>query len=727
MTYRRSIRTTFWSALCVSAVGYTPLSAQGASSDVQSLQLEEIIVTAQRREETSQKVPVAVAAFSEDWLRDAGISSNEQLSLLAPSLVYQSTAAGGAPFLRGVGTTFTGAPTEPPVGMYLDGFYNPTFESALMNFANVERVEVLRGPQGTLFGRNTTGGVVQVITKTPSKEPNVFLELGYANYEKKTASFYGSAGVGPIAADLSVYYVEHDGYGRNLTNGLETNFNEQYAVRSKWLWEITETTKATLVFDFSHQESDIGNSFNVKSGEIDALGRPRRGSIYDAFFSYDLSNGRGADSTTESSGAGLNITHEFDFASLVSMTSYRLTETSYFADIDASEFDLANVFVDTGDNADMITQELQLVSAPSSPFSWIAGAYYMNSTGTAAPFDIYGPVFAGPPLGGGFRINAEATTESMAVFGQATVPVADRLRATAGLRHTWDEQTIEGSQMAFAGFPLIAPLEQSEQWSEFTWRLALDYDVTDNVLAYVSYNRGYKSGAFSFTALAEPPVDPEELDAYEVGLKSDLLDKRLRFNINAYYYDYKDIQVEAIVDGLPGTFNAAAATVVGVETDIAFAVTQGLTLTAAGAWMPKAEYDQFVGASLAVPLPDGGNADGFGDASGNRMIFTPHFAGNVGANLKQQIGIGELTFSANYAYNRGFFFDFGNYQPHDEFSVLNARVSLQLADSGFEVAIFGNNLLEEEYYSNVIAYPFATSGAPGAPQTYGATVSFRFQ
>ncbi|MEQ6335742.1 TonB-dependent receptor domain-containing protein [Sphingobium sp. MK2] len=465
--------------------------------------IQDIIVTAQRREQALQDVPLAISAFNADTLERVGVNSVAELVYLSPGLVYQGGDNSASPYLRGVGTTSTQSSGEPPLAMYVDGFYYPAFESALLNFSNISSIAVLRGPQGTLFGRNVTAGLIQVTTKDPTAKPSGNFELRYGNFNHVTASGYFASGITDnLAADISVYYLKHDGWGRNLVNGEDASRSDQIALRSKWVFNPGPDTQISLMLDYSVGKGDIGSSTNALPGFLDATGSARPGDQFDA-----IRNLSTADNKVVSKGAGLKIEHDLGFAKIRSLTSHRVMDNRFAIDGDASPLNLINANVPN--HSEYTMQELQLVSGAGSSFEWILGAFYQDSTGGSGrePFTISGDVFP-PFLGGGFANNAQTDSESWAVYAQSTVKLAPGLRGTIGLRYTDDSQRITGNEFALAGFPLGPDVDQSDSWNQVTWRLALDYDFSDDVLGYISYNRGYKAGRFDFIGLRDPAVNP---------------------------------------------------------------------------------------------------------------------------------------------------------------------------------------------------------------------------
>lgn len=696
-------------ALCVNSIG----DAFAQTTPSQAVALEEVVVTAQKREESSQDVPVAISAFSANMLENGGIRTSEDLGLLVPSLVFNSTQNGGSMYMRGIGTKDTQPSGEPLVAMYVDGFYYQSFEAGLFNFSNIERIEILRGPQGTLYGRNATAGLVHLITRDPTDGNALNLELGVGNYNKRTVNLYGAAGLSEtLAADLSVYHEKHDGWGDNLTTGEETNHRDNFALRSKWVWDASDTTRATLAYDYSRLEGDIGNSGYLAPGTVAADGSVLDYSPYDTTRDVSAS---GANS--DSWGVGIKIEHDLGWAAFNSLTSYRQQESFFTVDPDNTGARTVGVYINSVTDAFM--QELQLISEVGEKFDWSTGLFYQYAGGGPTPISVILHFLNDTPLYEG-RV-ASAYTASLAAYFQGTWHLTNKLNTTFGLRYTQDKQERE---VAGGGLNYS---KDSETWREPTYRLSLDYAFSEAAMGYVSYNRGYKNGRFSVTAVTAPPVDPEIVDSYEIGMKSQWFDNRARLNANVFYSDYQNLQVEVVVppNPVPETINAAAATIVGLEIDAQALVTDNLSFTAGLTYLAKSEYDSFEGAQVVIPAESGlGNQTVTMDLSGADLRFSPELVYTIGANYSIQTQAGNWNFNLNFRHSDDYLVE--DALISTGYDVLNTSLGWTSPSERWGVKLWANNLTDELYNLGSNQDGFAYTLMPAAPRTYGVNFSFNF-
>ena len=361
-------------------------SAQAAASasvtPASGVELQEVIVTAERRDESSQSVPISVSVITGDGALNSGITTSEELPLAVPGLQMDLDGIGLSPFLRGVGSSFYAPSAESSVAIYMDGGYLPS-EAALFNLNNIDRVEVLKGPQGTLFGRNATGGVIQVITKEPSSEPSADLSVGYGNYQTSLLNFYGTTGVAAgLATDMAVYADDNpSGWGRNLFNADQDYTYENIDVRNTWLWQSRNGARESNSHWITRTlTNEAGLGFKPVPGTVTVAG-----TTYPGFYDTD-SNPAGCRTVMHQGGALLQVSQDLQFATFKSISTYRELRPNFFFDQDASPLPIANLQVHDPDNS--ITQELQLIAPEPSKLQWIGGFFYYHDVGGFAPLDI---------------------------------------------------------------------------------------------------------------------------------------------------------------------------------------------------------------------------------------------------------------------------------------------------------------------------------------------------
>ena len=677
--------------------------------------LGDIVVTAQRRAQALQSVPISVQAFTGEKLDASGIMNTADLALITPGLVVARGVGLSSPFLRGIGSSSNGPGVESPVATYVDGVYYGSKADAMSSLANVERVEVLKGPQGTLFGRNATGGLIQIITRDPSSTPGMNARVGYANYETVMASGYVTGGLAEnVAADLAVDYLDQGkGWGYNTTTGNDVNLTNSFLARAKLLIRPSDDTKIVVAGDYSERDSDVGASVRFLDGVIPAGGQPYTGPRYgvqnnvDQFF---RSKARGASAT---------LTHDFRDITFTSITAYRRTNYTLALDSDASP--APTLRFDSSVRERQFSQELQLSGGSPSSLEWTAGLFYFDGNGHQTIS--FAGIF--------YRdLAATQTTRSYAAYAQLTYPVMENTRLTLGARYNAEKRTLSGQQFNLTANGTVlstvtVPPGTDAKFNKLTWRVALEHDLADDVLGYASYNRGFRSGGFNPSGLTTPPFRPEVLDAFELGLKSSLLDRRLRLNLAAFYYDFKDIQLSQFALGVQTVRNAAQAELYGVDLDMEALLTSQLRLTGSFEYL-KSKYKSFPGAAIAAPLPGGGNVITIGDASGNDLIRAPRFT--VSAALDYSLPLNADTsadFNVTYSYNDGYFGEPDNLLFQPSFSLVNARATLNFGDR-HKISIWGRNLTDKYYTTILNAATVGSVGSPGEPRTYGLTFETRF-
>lgn len=680
--------------------------------------LEEIVVTAQRRAENLQKVPIAVTALNSDQLKASGIANTRDLTAVVPGLVVGDQAGLVQPAIRGVTTTSGGAGIENSVATYIDGVYIASIPGSLVNLGDTERVEVLRGPQGTLFGRNATGGLINVITKDPGREPTGDFTIGYGNYETLTGSMYLSLPVTENLGASIAFNGTHmgDGYGTNLNTGRDTNkIKRDISLRNKWMLDLG-ATKARLSFDYSNQNS----SFTLVDAFRDRpifYGTKREGSAWDIDQTIDPYH------ALKSAGVNLRVEHDLGALDVVSISSYRGMNFLQFFDFDTGPLPAVTIRYQNNDR--QFSQELQLQKS-SGQFKWVIGGFFFHSTSRFTP---YVQSRDTPLAKGSTVIDSRISADSLAAFGQGSYTLDSGTEFTVGLRYTTEKRGVTGQQETFgaAGQSLglsYAPVDASKRFNKLTWRLAVSQQLGNSSMLYASYNRGFKAGSFNGQAPNLPAFNPEVLDAYELGLKTDLLDRRLRVNVAGFYYDYKDIQVRTFVNGTSRIYNGAKSRQYGVDIDLTAALSNRLTLSSAIELMHH-RFVSFDSAVLSTPQPNGSNVLAPGSAKGNRLPFASDWTASIGAHYKLPISNGNVTFNGDYTYNDGYFSEPDNVLRQPKFGMWNGSIVWN-SDAGYSLSVWGKNLTNTKVLSLIATTPTSTLAAYQAPRTYGATLGYKF-
>lgn len=650
--------------------------------------VEEVVVTAQRREQRSQDVPISVTALTADSMQAMGISGTNDLAMSVPGLELGRQNIAIAPFIRGIGNKSTAPGEEAAVALYIDGVYMPTLTAGLFELENVERVEVLKGPQGTLFGRNATAGVIQVITRDPQEKFSADMHAGYANYDTFNAGLYATTSIAPrVRTDISLYGSEQsEGWGKNLNTGNDVFLGYEYSARSKWIVDLSESTELKLSFDYGKAKPNTPPAYHPLPGRILTSGVPSFAGSTPYFDFYDVSETRDVYATTRQWGSNAQLRHSFDAFDFVSITSYRDAETHWFFDQDGGP---APVVTPTStETAQTWTQELQLLSQKGRALEWIVGAYYFHNDAAYDPLQLAGTALP-------FVIDryTDMKAESYAGFAQGTANVAAATKLTLGVRYTHDTRDIDGFDLRNGVLAPTTVRSQTASFDKLTWRASLDHRFSDEFMAYIADTRGFKSGVFSAVAYTDPPAKPETLDTYELGFKSDLLDRRVRLNGAIFYNDFKDVQVQSQVVGGIKLNNAAKARTYGIDLDAETRL-DNLTVRLAMTYL-NGEYKAFPGASFYTRNDVRTVAQGTGDATGRDTIHTPPFTLSLSGNYKIPATIGEFILAASYSYNDGYFFDPQNAVSQSSYQLLNASVAYATPSGRWGARVWAKNLTDE--------------------------------
>ncbi|MDB6091711.1 MAG: hypothetical protein JWN85_4495 [Gammaproteobacteria bacterium] len=689
------------SGLILSALLMQTVHAQEAA------QLEQVTVTAQKRTERLQDVPIADSAISAADALNRGVTDTTALQMAVPGLVINHTANEGNIFIRGVGTNLFGPSSEQTVAVYVDGVYMPSPEANLFSFNNIDRVEVLKGPQGTLFGRNTTGGVVQIITRDPSQSVSGDVSLGYANFDTVSAQGYVTGGLTEnLAADLAVMYDNQGkGWGSNFTTGRQNGImaKDNYALRSKWKFSPSESTIIRVLVDYSRQYSKF--DYQLVPGIVSPVdGKSRYPGPYNAL--GDLNDFE----LVKEKGASLQIEQDAQVVRIVNILAYRHTRVGYVLDQDDTPVVAADLSLPS--LAHNWSEELQVYSPDSSRIKWMLGGFYFDA------FAAYTPV----NIDDGFVvIDDRQITRSKAGFGQATFPILDGTNLTLGARYTSEDQDFSGS--TFLNGTDLGTFTSSQSFSKTTWRAALDHHFSQDIMGYISANRGFKSGGYNMITVAGTnSFLPEVLDAYEVGVKSEWLDHRIRVNAAAFLYNYKDIQIEVPIQGGTTTVNGPKARIKGIEAEIQAKPLEQLTLTGGITYL-DGKYTDYPDALAIGPLGQSGSVN----ATGNHTVASPKVTANAAAAYLFTLPAGKIEPTVNISYDDGFFFYADNRLAQPSYWLLNTSLTWYSTDDKWSVRAWGKNLNNAVYYagrSEQGGLGDAQRQAP--PRTYGVTFRVKF-
>jgi len=718
-------------AIVLSLVTFTLPPLPAAAQDEQAI--EEVIVTATRKETTLTDTPAAISALAAEELGLGAVEDVGDLQYRIPNLSVANQFGVNRAFIRGIGLTSIELGADGAVAFHVDGAIIARPAAQLASYFDLERVEVLRGPQGTLYGRGATAGAINVVTRKPTE---VFSGNGSI-----TAGNYGlvaaEGGIsGPMVEDklffrLAAKTVDRDGYGENLFTGTEINTRDHQAFRGTLEWRPADELEITVSGDY-YEEDDTNYAYQFFGPTtIDPLFGQLLGgqTIFDAVANpdpWDIYSDVDPKNDREGKGAVANIRWERGKWSLRSITSYRDFYRQNVADLDSTSFDAFGRITYTEDS-ETLSQEL-LVTYAEDNWDLLFGAMYFEEDlfgSTFVPLNNIELIVPGALPGGTFDQKGTVDIEALGLFVQGTYNFTDRLSATLGVRYSEEDRDHVGSFTFSALGILGVPTDKSDSWDAVTPKLVVDYQLTPTTMIYGNIERGFKSGVINIGAI-NPAVDPEFVWNYEVGVKTQLMDNRVQLAASAFYYDYTDLQVGRVDEtSTPITENAAEARNTGLEIEGNAVLTDALSVDFYATYL-NAEFDEF---DTFEPNRPG---EGEKDLSGNTLPNAPELTWFIGANYTVPLAGGDLRFRGEISWVDDIYFtEFNNEDAFQEsYAMTNASVRYTPASGAWNIEVWGKNLGDEDIKANnIVAAPlfaFPQVGALYPPRTYGATISVNF-
>jgi iron complex outermembrane receptor protein len=700
-----STKVTLLSATAVSFLLHVyPVAAQSTVSENDqdsnsNSTLEEVLVTAQKRSERLLDVPMSLTALSEAQLRSAAISSSLELGQVVPGLLLTNIGTGLTPAIRGVSSSGTSVGDAANVAIYVDDVEMGDTLAGYFDLPDIERIEVLKGPQGTLFGRNATGGAIRMVTRAPQfeREGKINVDYGFAWKEKRLSAFFTGPINDTVAYSFSAAVKEGDGYiiGSGPNEGLRFGGPDNFIYRGKLLFKPSDTFQMTIAADTSRMDNDAAATPAAKGQNP----FPFPGVVPNTAGFY--AGGTTPMQLVESDNVILDATWNLsNDLTMRSITGYRKHLLTYQVDIDRT----SGPFVGFDLNARQknFSQEFNLFGPSDADVTWMAGAYYYSSDAGNDYFRVYlGDAPAGL-LYTAFATDMDAS--SFAGFADVTWHLSEQLNITLGARYTQETKEYRWRDVyLLTGAPLLSATNK-KTWNSPTFRAVARYDLSDDSNVYASLSNGFKSGVFNALAKATNPVEPEEIDALELGLKRRLSNgMTVAAAVYAYNYDQLQVQAQSLQGGalILTLSNAASAEIRGVEFSIDGNLTDHLSFSAGANWMPTAEYTDYKTAQVTVPIT--GSEPIIGqqivpyDASGSRLIKAPDWLVNLRLTYATQVKGGEFAATINEGYSSKF-----NWQPGDltfspSRSMINARLSWTDPTGRYTYSWWGTNLADESY------------------------------
>ena len=712
--------------VCAAGLSEQPAWSQPIAGPAKSI---DIIVTAQRRPELSQHVPISLTAKTGEQLEQAQATEMSSLGKIVPSLNMTRTGAFTQPYIRGIGKRST-LGVENSVATYVDGVYLASSISALVDLHGVERVEILNGPQGTLFGRNATGGVIQIATRDPSPELSGEAELHVGTYQYARGDLYLTGGNERLAANLDMSLSHNGGYGTNIFSGKKSQGEIDHSLvgRSKLVWRPTQMLNITLAGDYQDIDQDF--SYRTVAG-FPGIGHPRVQDFRDG--DQDRSNRH----RFRYGGGSARLDADLGGATLMSLSALRALNGR--SDVDSDRGPLPLLSASPEVEQEQFSQEFQLQSHQASRLKWVGGLYFIRIDERYDPTNfIYGGSYSAR-LGGRLSqtLFSRGTASSYAAYAQGTLPIGQSTRLTLGARYTIEQRTVRanGEQTydnapfirPIPGLPLLTdePFRSSSTFRKLTWRGSLDRDFSAGTMGYLSVSRGFQSGGWNLQTPQNAPFGPETLDDLEAGLKFTDHSGRLSADLNAFYYDYSDIQVSAITPIGASTTNAASAEAYGLELQLAAQLGDETDLSAGVQWLVT-RYRAFPNALCTNFDPDAVDPllPFSCDATGNRFPYAPKLKFNIGADRDIPLGkSGALTLSANLAYNSGYFAEADNVVRQNAFATLDLSAEWRPIRTGLSVRLWVSNLNDARYFASLATMPtVGVFQSPAAPRRFGASI-----
>ena len=741
---------------------------QGAMAQDEAMVIEEIVVTAQKRAQSLQDIPLAVTVFTGDVLREDDIISLQDLGNRTPGLLFSAFSVGQPEItIRGVGTKEDGAAASDSTIVSIDDVYIAARTAQVFDIFDLERIEVLRGPQGTLYGKNSIGGSINFVTTIPDENTRIRLRQTFASYGRiDTGGLVSGQISNNVFGKFSFSRRSHDGYIRNILVDEQQGEINTFAYRA--MLRVTPSDNLEMIFSFDSADDDLGQTNREPVGSAGPLHdgphasnpiavNEALGGAADPFDS--LADVEGF-TDREVRGYSIKINYDMGWATLTSISSFResdfdwledsegLPPSTVFSDLTGSSgnpgitltappetgfaFDVSDAAIET---TEQITQEFRLTSPGENRLTWVAGLFFsheeIDRTETFFFPSLGGPGLDAPSLSESVQSN---NSESFAVYGQGSYAVLDNVTVTGGVRFSYEKKDIGIGANIITGLGLLLQdfpfTKASEDWDNVTGRLAVDWQALDDVMLYASFSTGFKSGGFTGSASTAvrgtTPFSPEHARNYEIGVKSRLLERRVLFNATAFFNDLSDLQVTRFFqpfDGLFGEFiteNAGSAEVFGLEIEAVALITDNLEVGGNYAYL-DAEFTSFTGTPSIT---------GTGDFTGNRLRLSPKHTASLYARLTWDLAFGQLAAKVNYRYQSLAFLDPNNNAITliPSYDIWDIRLAFTSADGRWEIAGFIKNLGDEKYRTHV----FSQRGSRiafalfGEPRTGGVTISLNY-
>ncbi len=706
---------------------------------------DEIVVTARKRQEQSHQVPIAITAFGREQLQSPLLEDISNLGDLAPNVDFNWTAPfsgssnAASVFIRGVGQNDFLLTTDPGVGIYLDGVYISRSVGGVLELTDIERVEVLRGPQGTLFGKNSIGGAIQVISRKPSEAFQGEIQATTGDYRRRDLVVSAEGRVmDNMQGRISVSSDARDGYVERLSDGTELGDIDRQSAKAVIAYQPSDRSEWLLSLDHTKQRQEAiaqtllevtPMTFTPHRDLFNAL-VASPDSPYDDRWLTGNTDENHQDGPSQDdlnvSGASLSLEHDFDWGTLTAISGYRRMSAVYARDSDASPYDYAHST--NRDSHKQFSQEFRVQGiALEDKLNWLAGVYYSREHGiNQTEAILWSGLYAATGialLDSDFDVNNDIRTRSGAVFSQISYAITEQLSATAGLRVTREKKAFSvNNRKINSGEQVVGPATVDDEWTNSSPMVSLDYRWTPTLMSYLSYSRGFKSGGFNGRQIFPGPVDrfdPEFAATTELGLKALLWDGRVNIQASLFDTDYEDMQFTVLDAGvIPVINNAAEAGIKGGELELALTGVNGFSARAGIGYL-DARYESLDPGVIITEDMD--------------LVRVPRW--NVHADLSYSWGLdnaGVIRLAGNANYKSKVYHDPTNVETiaQDGLTLVNASLDWRSRDEAWGVGVFVTNLTDKRYFVSG-ASELASLGISEAnyarEREWGLQVNYKFK
>jgi iron complex outermembrane receptor protein len=684
----------------------------------------DIVVTATRREQRLQDVPAAISVASGAQLDRLHIASVSDLTTITPGLTFSTAAYIPEPTIRGIGSRGVGVGDEGTVPIYVDGVYQSFPGAANLQFNNIERVEVLKGPQGALYGRNSLGGAINVVTERPGAGFTGRASLSYGRFDDKLGKLYVAGGSDVLAASLAVVADDQDGYIRDIVSGRDYGRSQSIAILSKIAFTPTTRLKFDLSLSYSKSLNNAASPYEPVNGNT--IAKRFNPTATQASGRYEASLTLDPLIRLRQYGAALHTSYDADFANIVLINSYQDNRLITLGDTDGSIVDVNHSYSKFIGHTNY--NELYATSNGSSKLQWLVGGTYYNDLSGSRPLNSATKSLTTGNFGianfvGTLRTSAYAT------YGQLTYHFSDLFQVIAGGRYTSERKDVT----VLSGTTTIVSVANGTTFNKFVPSVTLQLTPSRNLNLYAKYSEGFKSGLFNAnatTGAAAQPIQPETLKQYEAGIKA-RISPVFRIEASGYYGNYDGIQANRFdpASNLAQLANAGDARIYGFELAGAFDLGR-LTLSGNIAWQ-HARYRDAPAVQVYLPtviggVAVGGNTGSFADISGKTVIKTPALTAGTQAEYRIPVSAGDLRLTGNVSYTGRSYWDVTNRLSQKPYVLVDGAIAFDPKVGGFTVSLWARNLLNSYYDRAVVASLSGDFRVPAEPRTYGIEIGYKW-